>query len=243
VLNSPYKPNRNRHSAVFKKIVLTFIFIATFVSQLLFAQKTESLSPHQPNRYITIGLSANGYKGSLSNSYTVFGPGLHLGLQFNKKKRLNGSFQLFYGQISGDNLNQAFAVRTDNRKPNSYFKTSLFIASYQLNLNLINTQHLRWYLGTGIGITRFNPVDEQNTDLKNQTNTRAIGETYNSITISTPLYMGINYHLNNGMAIALQAGWWNTNTPYLDNIDKLSNNTGNDNVASYRLSFWIPFSK
>jgi hypothetical protein len=108
---------------------------------------------------------------------------------------------------------------------------------------LINTQHLRWYLGTGIGITRFNPVDEQNTDLKNQTNTRAIGETYNSITISTPLYMGINYHLNNGMAIALQAGWWNTNTPYLDNIDKLSNNTGNDNVASYRLSFWIPFSK
>jgi len=207
VLNSPIKPNRNRHSAVFKKILFALIIIATFVSQLLYAQKADSLSTHLPNRYITIGLSANGYKGSLSNSYTSFTPGIHAGLQFNRKKRLNGSFQMFYGQISGDNLNQAFAVRSDNRKPNSYFRTSLFIASYQLNLNLINTQHLRWYLGTGIGITRFNPVDDQNTDLKDQTNTHALGETYISITISTPLYMGINYHLLNGMEIALLAEW------------------------------------
>jgi hypothetical protein len=201
----------------------------------------EAIRTPTPHRYFTVGNSANGYKGSLSNRYSSFGPGVHLGLQFNKKKRLNGSFQLFFGQVSGDNLNAAFATRTDNRAPNSYFKTSLFVASYQLNLNLVNTKNVRWYAGTGFGITRFNVRDEQDRNLSAQPNTRAIGENYNNITLSLPLYMGINYHFVNGLAIALQAGWWNTNTPYLDNIDKLGSKTGNDNVASYRLSLWIPF--
>jgi len=197
----------------------------------------------KPNRYISIGASANSYKGSLSNRYSIFTPGVHLGLQFNNRKRINGSFELFYGHVAGDQLPTLNKTRTDGRTPATNFSTTLFIASYNLKLNLINARHVRWYVGTGFGITRFTVKDSEGNDLLPQNITRASGETYSNVTVSFPLYTGVNYHLDNGIALGLQAGWWNTATPYLDNMDKLGSTTGNDNVAFYRLNLLIPFSK
>jgi len=74
-------------------------------------------------------------------------------------------------------------------------------------VDIYKFQEIGFSFDRGIVITRSSAVDDQNTDLKDQTNTHALGETYISITISTPLYMGINYHLLNGMEIALLAEW------------------------------------
>ena len=194
-----------------------------------------------PNRYFMVGLSANAYKGSLSSSYQAFKPAFHIGLQLNRKKRLNGSFNLAIGSYVADNGVQEIA-EVNGRTPNN-FATSTFIAlHYGLNLYVIKNRFFNWYLGTGFGLMRFNPKDAEGNDLLDQRITRQSNESYSTVTSFIPLNSGLNFFHKSGYGLGFQVGWWNTNTQYLDNVGKLAMEQKNDNLLSYRFSLLVPFS-
>jgi hypothetical protein len=197
-----------------------------------------------PNRYFTVGLSANAYKGSLSANYQSFKPAFHIGLQLNRKKRLNGSFNLAIGSYVGDKGPDPnfYPAMVGIRIPNT-FATSTFIAlHYGLNLYVIKNRYFNWYLGTGFGLMRFNPQDAEGADLLDQRLTRQSNENYSTVTSVIPLNTGINLFHKSGFGLGFQAGWWNTNTQYLDNVGKLATEQKNDNLLSYKFSLLVPFS-
>lgn len=197
-----------------------------------------------PNRYFTVGLSANAYKGSLSANYQSFRPAFHIGLQLNRKKRLNGSFNLAVGSYVVDQGTNAPLFNTDanTRVPNT-FATSTFIAlHYGLSLYVIKNRYFNWYLGTGFGLMRFNPQDAEGANLLDQRLTRQSNENYSTVTSVIPLNTGVNFFHESGYGLGFQVGWWNTNTQYLDNVGKFATEQKNDNLLSYKFSLLVPFS-
>jgi len=193
------------------------------------------------NRYFTIGLSANAFKGSLQNSYRTFTPALHLGLLLNRKRRLNGSFNIAIGSYTADNgLNESQTI--SGKTPNNFVQSTFFALNYGLHIHVIKTTRFQWFLGTGVGLFRFNPKDEQGNGLISQKNTRKSTESYSNVTTTFPIYSGVNWFHKSGYGIGFQAGWWNTTSPYLDNVNELSTEKRNDNLLSYRFTLLVPFS-
>ncbi len=197
-----------------------------------------------PNRYFTIGLSANAYKGSLSANYQSFKPAFHIGLQLNRKKRLNGSFNLAIGSYVADQGTNAPIFNPDGntRVPNSFASSTFIALHYGLNLYVIKNRYFNWYLGTGFGLMRFNPQDAEGADLVDQRLTRQSNENYSTVTSVIPLNTGVNFFHKSGYGLGFQVGWWNTNTQYLDNVGKLATEQKNDNLLSYKFSLLVPFS-
>lgn len=195
----------------------------------------------QPNRYFTVGLSANAYKGSLNASYQAFKPAFHIGLQLNRKKRLNGSFNLAIGSYVADNGIQELAT-VNSRTPNNFASSTFIAFNYGLNLYVIKNRYFNWYLGTGFGLMRFNPQDAEGNNLIDQRITRQSNENYSTVTSIIPVNTGVNFFHKSGYGLGFQVGWWNTNTQYLDNIGKLASEQKNDNILSYRFSLLVPFS-
>jgi hypothetical protein len=228
-----------RLSILFFTLIAAILWVGKASAQ---ATDTVPMVAKGYDRSLLIGLSASAYRGNLSPSYRTFKPGLQLGLRFQRRKRLNGKAELSISQIEGGSYFQPSAQGSD-RMPNTYFKSTLVSLSYQLQLNLINTNLIRWYLGAGFGLLRYDPKDENGTRLLTRNSTRAIGETYSNITVMLPLNVGVEYKLNNRVALGLQAGWVNGQSSYLDNISKLSSSTGggsgNDNVLSYQLNLSV----
>jgi hypothetical protein len=194
-----------------------------------------------PNRYFMIGLSANAYKGSLNASYQAFKPALHIGLQLNRKKRLNGSFNLAIGSYVADNGIQE-PTTVNGRTPNNFASSTFIALHYGLNFYVIKNRYFNWYLGTGFGLMRFNPQDAEGSDLLDQRITRQSNENYSTVTSIIPLNTGVNFFHKSGYGLGFQLGWWNTNTQYLDNVGKLATEQSNDNIISYRFSLLVPFS-
>jgi hypothetical protein len=198
----------------------------------------------QPNRYFTIGLSANAYKGSLNASYQAFKPAFHIGLQLNRKKRLNGSFNLAIGSYVADKGPDPnfYPAMVGIRIPNTFASSTFIAFHYGLNLYVIKNRYFNWYLGTGFGLMRFNPQDAEGSDLLDQRFTRESNENYSTVTSIIPVNTGVNYFHKSGYGLGFQVGWWNTNTQYLDNVGKLASEQKNDNILSYRFSLLVPFS-
>jgi hypothetical protein len=55
-----------------------------------------------------------------------------------------------------------------------------------------------------------------------------------------PTRLGIAHQFQNGLTLGLQAGWMNTMSRYLDNMDKLSNNDNRDNLAIFLFQAGYP---
>ncbi len=216
------------------KITFFLLFLFPFAS---FAQTS------MPTRFFELGASTNSYKGDLSHSYSQWSNGIHVGILLNKKKRVNGHFNLMFGSAIAQNPNYFFDDGADPQPtPNKFARVKMYTLNYDLHLNLYKKNHLIVYLYQGIGLIRFDPRDTENKKLQDQLNTRAQGETYANISILLPHGIGAMYVSNPGFGVGFQAGFLNTQTDFLDNVSKWGDRKKNDNVLSYKLTVYVPFS-
>lgn len=191
------------------------------------------------SRYYWFGFSANKYKGDLNDGLMHFKPGVHLGMKLNSTKRLNASFALGLGQLSGQDPDFKPLVEPPVI-PNNYFETTFFTLDLSLQYHLIKKPRYQLYLSQGIGLVRYNPFDEEDQELLNKNTSRLAGEAYSNISLQLPTAVGATYFLPNQWGIGLQAAYLNPLTDYLDNIGKLGSNKGNDNALQFRLMILLP---
>jgi len=195
-------------------------------------------------RFIEVGISANAYRGDLQAGYEKFTSGFHLGIQWMKKKRLNGAINLQIGSVSGQNPNYQYSGEVTSTEktptPNRYFKTAIFTVHYELQLNLIKRRNFRLFISQGIGLIRFNPKDEFRNSLNKDLTSRADGETYSNLAFMFPTQCGFQYFLPNGVGAGFKMGWYNPATDYLDNISKWGNKSGNDKIFACRFTVMVP---
>lgn len=199
------------------------------------------MSAQETSHFIQTGVSANAYKGDLQSAYDKWTSSFHLGLKFNKKKRINGQVNLGFGSITGQSTVSDFNLEGNEKAiPNKYFLTRYFTLQYDLNYNIVKNTQWTVYISQGAGIIRYNPKDENKNNLQDANDTRATNESYSNISIMLPTQLGVIHHLKNNFGLGIQTGFLNTMTDYLDNISDLGNRSGNDNVFLFRFSLYMP---
>jgi hypothetical protein len=189
----------------------------------------------------SLGFSRNAYRGDLGDSYGAGRAAFHLSYQFAHQKRLHGGLHLGAGSLSGQEVRIATPGPEDILLANRFFQTSFFSFHYALQYDIFRYRGLLLYASQGIGLMRFVPKDEFGADLQDQLSTRAENESYGNATAILPTQIGIEYIFDNHFGFGLQAGWFNTTTDYLDNISRLGNREGGDNVWQWHFRFHIPF--
>ena len=200
-----------------------------------------SMSGQQKLGLVTLGVSANAYRGDLNSSLEKWTAIYHFGYKFNAAKKLNGNVNLSIGLINGENFGYTFDDQTSSRSnPNRFFRTPVFMFNYDLQYNLVSWKNLNIFISQGIGLLRYNPQDEFSEDYQNQPNTRSPGETYSNVALILPSQLGLLYLLPNDFGFSFQFGVMNTLTDYLDNISDWGIAEGGDNIFSSRFSFHIP---
>lgn len=196
----------------------------------------------QPSSFLYGGFGMNQYRGDLQSAYSAYTGSFMLGLQLNRSKRLNGSFGLSYGQISGENSRYLFSGDAE-ANPNRFFSSSLITAQYDLHVNILKKKSYILYLSQGIGLARFKPEDELGNPLQERFTTRAASETYGNSSIMLPSKLGFIYLLPHHWGLGLEAGYLNPMTDYLDNIGQWGNKKGNDNVLLFSFKVYVPLKK
>ncbi|MBC7486548.1 MAG: hypothetical protein H7282_07335 [Cytophagaceae bacterium] len=228
----------------FKLRVSSFHSLLLFLCCTLLHQAKAQDSTITYKRFLEVGISANAYRGDLQAGYEKFTSGFHLGIQWMKKKRLNGAINLQIGSVSGQNPNYHYSGEVANTEktptPNRYFKTAIFTVHYELQLNLIKRKNFRVFISQGIGLIRFNPKDEFRNSLSKDLTSRADGETYSNLAFMFPTQCGFQYFLPNGVGAGFKMGWYNPATDYLDNISKWGNKSGNDKIFACRFTVMVP---
>ena len=196
-----------------------------------------------PDKLLLIGGTANGFKGELNEFYNRFGPGGHFTLQLNKKKRLNGTFNLEFGGLRMQtNATQVQLPEGSTAKPATFVSTSFAALHYDLHLNLIKTNRWIVYLSQGAGLMRFSAEDANGNNLADNTTTRGSGEEISPVSLVLPTSAGVQHLFKSGYGIGFQAGILNPGTDYLDNMEDLAKTKQSDNVLQYRFSVAIPLS-
>jgi len=189
------------------------------------------------------GMGPTAYKGDLSDGFDKWSMSMHLGVKFNRWNKINGNFLLTIGSVTGQNVGYAFDDgNSPSPSPNRFFKTNIASINYEVHYNFVNRENLKVYVSQGIGILRFQPQDEFGEGLVDQIFTRAPNETYGNITLILPTQLGVQYALPNEYSFGLQMGFTNTLSDYIDNISSWSDNSGQDNIFSYRFLVYIPIS-
>jgi hypothetical protein len=184
---------------------------------------------------LELGVSGNAYKGDLSN-YQKWSACYHLGLKFNRNRLINSRLGVSLGFITGENRFYTFAGGT----PNNFFRSSVFALDYELHINLIKRPSFAVYLTQGIGLFRFQVLNEEGEDLFNRLDSRADGETFANNVFFLPTGIGASYLLKNGYGIGLQANILNVQSDYLDNISLWGTQSGNDNVMRFKFFVYAP---
>ncbi len=216
------------------KILFLLLALPTFNS---WAQST------LPNRFIEIGFSTNSYKGDLSHSYAQWANGIHVGILFNKKKRINGHLNLMVGSAIAQNSNYSFDDgSTPQPTPNNYARIKMFTFNYDLHVNLYKKNNLIVYLFQGIGLIRFDPKDSDNKKLLDDLTTRPANESYSNISVFFPHGIGALYVSKPGFGIGMQAGYFNIIKDNIDNVAGWGDRAKNDNIAFYKMTLYIPFN-
>ena len=214
-----------------KHIIFVFLISIAYTG---FAQQDSTL------KWLQFGTAMNAYKGDFQGK-AKYTSSFHIGLQFNKKRKLNGSVMLAAGTLNGEDRNFSFeSSQTPKPTPNQFVKTDFFHLSYELHYNIIKTENLIVYLSQGIGLIRYTPKDSEGNTLEDQPETRAEGESYRKESLMLPTSVGAVYLLPNQFGIAVQGGYLNTLTDYLDNISTLGDSSDNDNVLQIRLGIYVP---
>jgi hypothetical protein len=224
-----------------KNIHIIFLFFLT--NTLCLAQEDsivvekDTFDNYRLHKLWELGVSANAYKGDLSDNYGFWSSSMHLGLKFAKKKRWNGHFNFSIGNIRGENYAYEFS---NTATPNRFFRTNLVAFQFDLQYNFLKTKHWIGHVGQGIGLMRFLPKNENNVKLQNELQTRAINEVYGNVTAILPTSVAITYLLKNGYGLGMNVTWLRPTTDYLDNISLWGTKQGNDKVIMVKFYVSVP---
>ena len=219
-----------------RTIIYTCVFLFVFLPLLVQGQQSSY------NLYLTTGFGGTSYKGDLSSSYKSWTGTFHVGLVFNKKKRVNGYLHLMIGSVSGNNDSYTFNS-SQTATPNNYFKTTFVSFAYEFRINVLKKESYLIYFSPGIGLIRFNSKDEFGNSYANQFTTRAKAEEYSTVSFCIPLKIGGTYYFKNSCGIGMDIGFINPLTDYIDNISQWGNNSKKDNLLQASLLIYIPLKK
>ena len=210
-----------------------------YLSSLLIVLLCSNTHAQQAPAMVYGGFSMNQYTGDLSTPNAKYTGSLALGLQLNRKKRLNGSFGISYGKVTGQNSQYEFKA-DEHANPNKFFSSSILTLNYDLHYNILKKERFILYLSQGFGILRYNPEDDRDRSLLDRFDTRAPNESYSNSSVMLPTNLGLIYFLPNQWGLGLQAGYLNPLTDYLDNIGQWGTKAGNDNVLKFRFAVYVP---
>jgi len=234
--NSP-KPHPTRPNGLLQISIrpIGLIVIILLFPVLVLAQT----NPEPPGQYIKIGIAPTFYHGDLISRTAKLSSIASVGIRFNQKQRLNGTFQISFGALTGQN--PGYQYKNDvTTTPNTFFRTSIVTIHYDLAYNFICTDHLKVFAGLGIGLLRYQPKDDLGENLLNKIETRAENETYANTSAVIPVKIGASYFLENNFGVEFQTLLMNPQTDYIDNIGEWGNNAGNDQYFAFQLSIMIP---
>lgn len=193
------------------------------------------------NRFFYVGFGFSGYRGDLSAAYRRFQPSIHAGLQLNRAKRVNSRFEAFFTQVAGDDPNFR-ATNEDGLPANQEFSSRMLGLTYYLHINALKTERIQVYAAPGLGLFGFQPRNVQSENLSTIEDTRAEGESFSEVSLMTPLLVGGNWNLGNGMFLGVEASLLFPQTDYLDNISELSDRSVRDNVLNVKMRILVPFN-
>src|SRR6478609_804669 len=218
-----------------KFLVALSLFLIS--SSLYASDSTRVAAPKPPRvRSIDIGVAPTSYvKGDLNPQVKLSTSTFHIGYSFMRAKRVNGHLHFFAGSVSGQNPDVQYSDKAGTSNSNVYFHTSLIGLNYDLRIHIIKRKQYGVYFSQGIGLLRFSPRDTEKNSLQDQLNTRALGESYNNISLQLPTGFGAYYTLPQGFGLGFQATRLNQTTDYIDNISTLSTFSKADRVVYYQI--------
>jgi hypothetical protein len=217
-----------------RRIILAFFCLAS-----LSVQAKDSVQVWK--RHLVFGLYSVAYKGSLQNSYARWTPAYQLGVRFQMRKHVDGQFHVSFGRFIGEDRDYKLPSRASiGVSPASRFESRFFAMVYETQFRLFRYKGFKLFFSQGIGLFRFSVRDWDGNRLLERDRTREKGETYREISLMLPTRLGIAHQFQNGLTLGLQAGWMNTMSRYLDNMDKLSNNDNRDNLAIFLFQAGYP---
>jgi hypothetical protein len=219
---------------------LLAIALLLTIIQTSFAQSTKEKAP--VDLYLHLSGSMNAYKGDLSPTYKKWSSAFQIGVVGYRNRWLNPTANLSIGNLTGQNTEYDYLAPSP--RTNTFFKTNFVQFSLGLRLNIIKNDYLTVYANPNVGIMRFTPRDIRNQKLAEQAETRALGETLPTTSLTFPVNLGIMYKFKaSDVAIGAEAGLLNPMTDYLDNIAQLGNSQGNDNSLQFRISVYAPLTR
>lgn len=218
------------------KVRLLFLLWLGVPVILQAADSTRSRKP-----MLLAGMHAVAYKGSLQEGYSRWTPGYQLGVAFRKRKLINGLISVSFGRFIGEDRDYKLPSWADPAQPVvTRFETSYFALHYEAQATLFSYHGFRVVASQGIGLFRFTVRDWEGTSLSSRDQTRKKGESYGSSALTLPTQIGVRYRFPGGAEVQAQAGWMNVLSPFLDNMNELGPEKGNDNLAAFRLQVLYP---
>ncbi len=213
---------------------LTIFLISISISLTGFAQHWEG----------GLFLGVSNYAGDLSPSFFLikeahpaFGPVV----RYNVNRYVSFKGNLFYGTISGNDVNQ---VKQSLQVRNLSFKSNILELGVTAEYNIFGFDgggnRFSPYVFAGIAVYRFNPktlyqgqwVALQPLGTEGQgTPVFPNRKPYSLTQLSMPLGAGIKYAIGRGWNLGLEVGYRKTYTDYLDDVSKSYVDT--DIIAAY----------
>lgn len=214
------------------------IIICFFYSHLAFAQTPEK---EPVDLYLQVSGSMNAYKGDLSPAYQKWSSAFHIGVVSFRGRWLNPTASLSFGSLTGQKTDYNYLEPPP--RANTFFKTNFAQLSLGMRINVVKTDNIVAYLQPNVGVMRFTPRDIRNEKLADKAETRDLGETLPTTTLTFPLNIGAMYRFKESdVAIGAEIGILNPMTKYLDNIGEYGN--GNrDNSLQIKLSVYAPLMR
>jgi hypothetical protein len=217
-----------------------------------------SIASEPSNWVLGFDLTGTAYYGDLNYSsenifqsnFLTFSPGFNLNFHSGKARRLSPEVNIGFGNMIGQNpeLGAVSFDPGDNSpplliQPNTYAQTFFVYGDLGLRLNLLKRPGLlQPFLGAGLGILTFFPENERGLSLVRRRSTRAPSEaTFEALTYSLPLSLGLDLNLSPRFGLHIAYTYRLPGTDYLDNIDRLGQQPGNDELHILRLGAHLRF--
>ncbi len=216
---------------------LTYSRLWAFFALLYFSSDTLVAQEKSGKEYLSLGLNMNTYSGDLGR-YEKWTSSAQGGIILQHSTKWSSLFAAGVGYIIGDDMD--FVPISPGIQTNRFFRTTFLSFHYEARYNVLVKRSWEFFLSQGIGVMRYTPRDGQGSILQNQENTRPQGETYGNLTLMLPTGAGAVYTLPNQWQGMVQIYFFNTQTPFLDNIDTAGTRDRNDNILAVKIGFQIP---
>ncbi|NMM50735.1 hypothetical protein [Marinigracilibium pacificum] len=215
---------------------LTNIFLFFLSTVLINAQDSvPSINKTDKERLFVITAGPIAYRGDLSNSYKNFRFNFNASYHIISEKALHLSFNMVAASISGGKT----TISSNTEDTNTYFKSSIIGIYPEINWWFINNQKWKGGISGGIGVLRFNPIDQDGNNLQDQPLTRNQDESYGNITAIFPLNFTLQYFPFETIGISASTGFLNPATDYIDNIKDRGTQKISDNILYIRAGIVI----